>query len=192
VQTTNILQTPIEYLKGVGPIKADLLKKELGIFVYEDLLNHFPYRQIDKTVITPISSLNYQMEYVQVTGKIIDVDVLGDKRAIRLVAELADNSGATIELTWFQGISWIQKNIHVGNSYLVFGRLNFFNGKPQIVHPEIEVVNQLNVSPKNYLEPVYPTTEKLKARGISCRHRLICAINRNTHATGNKTNQPCS
>ena len=61
MQTTNILQTPIEYLKGVGPIKADLLKKELGIFVYEDLLNHFPYRHIDKTVITPISSLNYQM-----------------------------------------------------------------------------------------------------------------------------------
>jgi len=169
VQTTNILQTPIEYLKGVGPIKADLLKKELGIFVYEDLLNHFPYRHIDKTVITPISSLNYQMEYVQVTGKIIDIDVLGDKRAKRMVAELADNSGATIELTWFQGINWIQKNIHVGNTYLVFGRLNFFNGKPQIVHPEIEVVNQLNVSPKNYLEPVYPTTEKLKARGLSGR-----------------------
>ncbi|MGC8750231.1 ATP-dependent DNA helicase RecG [Hydrotalea sp.] len=169
MQTINILQTPIEYLKGVGPIKADLLKKELGIFVYEDLLNHFPYRHIDKTVITPISSLNYQMEYVQVIGKIIDIDVLGDKRTKRLIAELADNSGATIELTWFQGINWIQKNIHAGNTYLVFGRLNFFNGKPQIIHPEIEVVNQLNVSPKNYLEPVYPTTEKLKARGLSGR-----------------------
>ncbi len=169
VQTTNILQTPIEYLKGVGPLRADLLKKELSIFVYEDLLNHFPYRHIDKTVITPLASITFNTEYIQVMGKIIALDILGEKRAKRMVGQLTDQSGGMLELTWFQGISWIQKNIHIGATCLVFGKLTFFNGKPQLVHPEIELVQSQNFTAKNYLEPVYPTTEKLKARRLSGR-----------------------
>jgi len=169
VQTTNILQTPIEYLKGVGPLRADLLKKELSIFVYEDLLNHFPYRHIDKTVISPISSIQFNTEYIQVAGKLIALEVIGEKRARRMVGQLSDQSGAMLELTWFQGITWIQKNVQIGATYLVFGKVSFFNGKPQLVHPEIELKQPQNITAKNYLEPVYPATEKLKARGLSGR-----------------------
>lgn len=168
MQKVNILQTPIEYLKGVGPLRAELLKKELNIFVYEDLLNYFPYKHIDKTVVTPIAAINYNTEYIQLVGKIVSLEVLGEKRAKRLVGQLTDQSGSLLELTWFQGISWIQKNIHIGANYSVFGKLSFFNGKPQLVHPEIELLQQ-NFTTKNYLEPVYPATEKLKARGLSGR-----------------------
>ena len=91
----NILSSPIEYLKGVGPQRAEMLKKELGIFTFKDLLEHFPYRHIDKTVVTPISSIGPETDWVQIAGKLISCDVMGDKRAKRLVAEVADATGTT-------------------------------------------------------------------------------------------------
>lgn len=162
------LQNPIEYLKGVGPLRADLLKKELGIFTYEDLLNHFPFRHIDRTRVSVISELTQEADFAQVAGVVLQVEILGQRSGKRLVAQFKDKTGI-MELTWFKGINWIQKTIIPGQSYLVFGRLGFFNGRPQFVHPEVERIDSAQPMEKNYLEPVYPTTEKLKARGLGGR-----------------------
>lgn len=165
-QQNNILQTPIEYLKGVGPIKADLLRKELNIFTYNDLLNHFPLRHIDKTKISFIQEINPQTDYIQVAGKLENLHILGEKRSKRLIGYLKDKTGV-VELVWFQGINWVIKNLQEGSLYVVFGRAGFFNNTPQIVHPEIELYTPANAAGKNYLEPIYPTTEKLKAKTLN-------------------------
>jgi len=152
----------------VGPLRADLLKKELSIYTFADLLEHFPHRHIDKTKINRIADITPNFEYVQVVGKLMFIDVVGEGRGKRLVAQLKDASGL-LELAWFQGISWVQKNLIIGEAYLVFGKISFFSGKPQIVHPEIEVFTPASADTKSYLEPVYPATEKLKARGLNGR-----------------------
>ncbi|MGN6436212.1 MAG: ATP-dependent DNA helicase RecG [Agriterribacter sp.] len=158
----------MEYLKGVGPIKGDLLKKELQIFTFNDLLQHFPYRHIDKTEVKKIRDITPATEYIQVAGKIISCELMGEKRGKRLVAEISDGTG-TLELTWFQGINWVQKNIQLGEVYLVFGRLSFFMGRPQITHPETEIFTPEKSEGRSFLEPIYPTTEKLKVRGLNGR-----------------------
>ncbi|WP_051084356.1 ATP-dependent DNA helicase RecG [Segetibacter koreensis] len=163
-----MLDNPIEYLKGVGPLKADLLKKELALFTFGDLLEHFPLRHIDKTTINTIADISATTDYIQVAGTVDDLVILGEKRSKRLVARLKDKTG-TLELCWFQGINWIEKNIHSGRPYLVFGKAGFFNGKPQITHPEIELWSPSMAEGKDFLEPVYPTTEKLKAKGLNGR-----------------------
>ncbi|MDI9365909.1 MAG: ATP-dependent DNA helicase RecG [Flavobacterium sp.] len=167
-QLASILASPIEYLKGVGPLRADLLKKELSIYTFGDLLEHFPIRHIDKTKISRIAEIHPDTEYIQVVGKLLFFESIGENRAKRLVAQLRDDSGS-LELAWFQSISWVQKNLTPGVAYLVFGKVGFFNGKPQIVHPEIEAFEPAVAGAKTHLEPVYPSTEKLKARGFSGR-----------------------
>ena len=164
----NILSSPIEYLKGVGPQRAELLKKELGIFTFKDLLEHFPFRHIDKTIVTPIRDIDVNSEWVQIAGKLTSFGVAGDKRSKRLVGELADATGS-IELVWFQGVSYIEKSLITGQGYLVYGKVSFFNGQAQISHPEMEPLSQQHGETRNFLEPVYPSTEKLKARGLGGR-----------------------
>jgi ATP-dependent DNA helicase RecG len=164
----NILSSPVEYLKGVGPQRADLLKKELNIFTFDDLLNHFPYRHIDKTKIDLIATITPQTEFIQIAAVLISYEVIGQKAGKRLVAQVRDKTG-TLELTWFQGVNWIQKTLQQGQSYIIYGRVGFFNGKPQIVHPELEIPVPGQQEAKNFLEPVYPTTEKLKVRGLGGR-----------------------
>jgi ATP-dependent DNA helicase RecG len=164
--TPSILDSPIEYLKGVGPLKADLLKKELSIFTFGDLLEHFPLRHIDRTAIYKIADISINTDYIQIAGVLDDLVMLGEKRSKRLVAHLRDKTG-TIELCWFQGIHWVEKNLRVGQQYLVFGRTGFFNGKAQITHPEIEVFTPALSDGKSHLDPIYPTTEKLKAKGLN-------------------------
>ncbi|MFI5129611.1 MAG: ATP-dependent DNA helicase RecG [Chitinophagales bacterium] len=166
--TPNILSNPIEYLKGVGPQKGDLLKKELSIFTFRDLLEHFPYRHVDKTKISSIADINPQTEYIQVAGVLLNIEVTGGKGVRRLTAQLKDRTGF-LELTWFQGISWVQKTLQAGQSYLVFGKAGFYQNRPQIIHPEMEVLTQEKQEGKNFLEPVYPTTEKLRGRGLGGR-----------------------
>src|SRR5579871_522770 len=164
----DILSSPIEYLKGVGPQRADLLKKELGIFTFKDLLEHFPYRHIDKTKINLISEIAPQTEFIQVVGKVMSIEIIGEKRSKRLVVEIKDSSGV-LELVWFQGIAWVEKMLEIGKQYFVYGRISFFQGNAQITHPEIELFADENASAKNFLEPVYSSTEKLKARGLGGR-----------------------
>ncbi len=149
-------------------MRADILKKELNIFTFKDLLEHFPFRHVDKTQVQLIGDINYQTEYVQVAGKLMSIEVLGEKRGKRLVAEIKDASGV-LELVWFQGINWVQKTLEVGREYLVYGKAGFFNGVVQITHPEIEAFSAEKSDGKSFLEPVYPTTEKLKTRGLGGR-----------------------
>lgn len=138
------------------------------MYTFADLLEHYPHRHIDKTKVSKIKDINPQTEFIQVAGKLVYMEVVGERRGKRLVAQLQDDTG-TLELAWFQGISWVQKSLVTGMQYLVFGRTGFFNGKPQIVHPEIETFVPAKADGKNFLEPVYPTTEKLKARGLNGR-----------------------
>ena len=164
----NILSTPIEYLKGVGPVRAELLKKELEIHTFSDLLEHFPLRHIDKTIVGLIKDIRPDTDTIQVAGTLLFSEIVGAGRSKRLVAQVRDRSGI-LELTWFQGISWVTKILEPGTTYLIFGKTSFFNGKPQIVHPEIEVFVPAVAGGKPHLEPVYPSTEKLKARGLNGR-----------------------
>jgi ATP-dependent DNA helicase RecG len=167
-QISSILSSPIEYLKGVGPQRADLLKKELNIFTFNDLLEHYPYRHVDKTKVNLIREITPQTEYIQVAGVLVSFEVVGYKNNKRAVGQLKDQSGF-LELAWFQGLNWIQKTLQTGASYLVYGKVTFFQGRPQIVHPEIELLTEAKQEGKSYLEPIYPTTEKLKAKGLGGR-----------------------
>ncbi len=164
----SILGNPIEYLKGVGPLRAELLKKELGIFTFRDLLEHFPYRHVDRTKINLVREIRPDTEFIQVAGRITSVNVLGEQRSRRLVAELRDATGV-LELVWFQGVNGVQKLVQVGGEFLVYGRVGFFQGSPQLTHPEIEAFQGQVADRPEYLEPVYPTTEKLKIRGLGGR-----------------------
>mgnify|MGYP003513383371 FL=1 len=132
------------------------------------MLQHYPFRHVDKTKLDKIAGLSPNNEYAQVAGKITHIQILGEGRSRRLTAAVQDETGE-IELVWFQGINWIQKAIAVGQPYLVFGRLGFFMGKPQIAHPEIENFTAQQPQGKYYLEPMYPSTEKLKAKGLNGR-----------------------
>lgn len=154
-----------------------MLKKELGIFTFRDMLDHFPLRHIDKTVVNKISEINYNTDFIQISGKLVYVELIGERAGKRLVAQVRDGSGM-IELVWFQGIHWVQKMLHEGQDYLVWGRISFFNSKPQMSHPEIEPFTESKADGKNFLEPVYPTTEKLKARSLNGRQlgKLMAAL----------------
>ncbi len=145
-----------------------MLRKDLNIFTFRDLLEHYPIRHIDKTKVGLISSITEATDYIQVNGRLVFYEITGEKRARRLIAHLKDSTG-TLELTWFQGINWVEKILKEGEYYLVYGKPSFFNGKPQISHPEIELVSDAKADGKAFLEPIYSTTEKLKVRGLNGR-----------------------
>lgn len=154
-----------------------MLRKELNIFTFRDLLEHFPLRHIDKTRVSMISDIHAQTDYIQIAGKLVDMGITGEKRGRRLVAYIKDKSGV-LELTWFQGINWVQKSLQPGQDYLVYGKTGFFNGKPQMTHPELELLAGVKADGKAFLEPIYPTTEKLKARSLNGRQigKLTAAL----------------
>ncbi|MEO8795116.1 MAG: ATP-dependent DNA helicase RecG [Daejeonella sp.] len=157
-----ILKTPIEYLKGVGPQKADVLKKELNIFTYSDLLHHYPFRYIDRTRFYKINELNDELPAVQVLGRIFSKEIIGEKRSRRLIVKLKDETGF-LELVWFQSIKWIDNALKLNAVYIVFGKPSSFNSKISISHPEMEIYNPDNKKQGNIaLQPVYSSTEKLK------------------------------
>jgi ATP-dependent DNA helicase RecG len=159
------LQTPIEYLKGVGPQRADLLKKELQIFTYQDLLLHYPFRYIDRSKYYKISELHPDLPNVQIKGKLRFIGIAGDKRAKRLVAQLYDETG-TIDLIWFKGIKWIQPALKEGVEYLIFGKPTSYNHRINIAHPDIELVSSTPTEISGNLQPVYSSSEKLNAKGL--------------------------
>ena len=146
-----------------------MLRKELGIFTFADLLEHYPLRHIDRTKIEPIQNITPETEFIQVKGILHNVEMLGERQAKRLTAHVTDDTG-TVELIWFQGINWVQKSLKEGEKYIAYGKAGFFNGHPQITHPEMELLSDAMAAGKPFLEPVYPTTEKLKARGLTARN----------------------
>ena len=145
--------------------RAELLRKELNISTFRDLIEHYPLRHVDKTQIDKIGKIPPGSEYVQVAGKLLGLQLTGQGRARRLVGLLKDDTGI-MELVWFQGIQWVQKGLQTDTHYKVFGKVSYFMGKPQIAHPEMEKFTGGEIKGKNYLEPVYPSTEKLKAKGL--------------------------
>lgn len=162
----SILHTPIEYLKGVGPQRGELLRKELEIGTYEDLLHHFPFRYFDRTAITRIDTINDETEYVQLSGKIVNVGEEGEGRKKRMSATLYDETGR-INLVWFQSLAWVKKNIEEYGQYVVFGKVSSFNGSYSITHPEIESYARANAIAG--MQPVYSSTARLTAMGLNNR-----------------------
>ncbi|MCW4468782.1 ATP-dependent DNA helicase RecG [Flavobacterium sp. MFBS3-15] len=160
-----LLETPIEYLKGVGPARGDLLRKELGIHKYGDLLHLFPNRYIDRTRYYKISELLNNNAEVQVVGKILNLKTVGEKKA-RLVATFSDGTGE-MELVWFQGQKWIRENIKINVPYVVFGKATAFNGMFNMAHPEMELLSEHEQSLRSAMQPIYPSTEKLSQKGIT-------------------------
>lgn len=163
------LDTPIEYLKGVGPKRADLLKKELQIYTFRDLLYYFPFRYTDRSKYFKINEISSDASYVQIKGKIRNMQVVGQKRGKRLSAWLQDDTGK-IELLWFKGIRWFKDAFNEDTEYIVFGKPSLFNNRFNIPHPEIEPASERKDNLGNTLQGFYNTTEKLKSRGLSSRN----------------------
>jgi len=164
----NLLETPIEYLKGVGPARGELLRKELGIHKYGDLINLFPNRYIDRTRYYKINELQNTNAEVQIIGKIIHIKTVEQKKGKRLVATFIDDTGE-MELVWFQGQKWIRENLKLNTVYVIFGKCTSFNGQFNMAHPEMELLAEHEQNLRSAMQPVYPSTEKLTQRGISNR-----------------------
>ena len=160
------LQTPIDYLKGVGPNRADLLRSELGIKTYQDLINLFPNRYIDRTRYYKISELQRNNAEVQITGIITGFREVAQKRGKRLIAEFKDDTG-TMELVWFRGQKWIRESLKIGKPYVIFGKTNWFSGKYSMPHPEIELQSEHENNLRSAMQAIYPSTEKLSNKGIT-------------------------
>ncbi|WNM18645.1 ATP-dependent DNA helicase RecG [Flavobacterium capsici] len=167
--SNSLLQTPIEYLKGVGPQRGELLRKEIGIHKYEDLVNFFPNRYIDRTRYYKINELNNNVAEVQIIGKIIHIKTVEfGKAKKRLVATFVDDTGE-MELVWFQGQKWIRESLKLNIPYVIFGKVTNFNGQYNMAHPEMELFTEHEKSLRSAMQPIYPSTEKLTNKGISNR-----------------------
>lgn len=176
VKSHNILDTPIEYLKGVGAKRAEMLQKDLQIFTFGDLLNHFPFRYIDKTQLHLIADLNPDSPYIQVKGRLSTPNLLGEGRTRRLSAYLTDDQGDSIELVWFQNAAAVKTYLKAGGIYIAFGRPNQYRDKWSLPHPEMEAIDdEASIDLAARIQPVYSTTEKLKMRGLDSKslHRLL-------------------
>ena len=163
----HILETPIDYLKGVGPTRADLLKKELHIFTYGDLLHHYPFRYIDKSIVYKIADLTADMPFIQLKGQIIKFEEKGQKNSKRLIAHFKDETGI-LELLWFKGTRWIKSGVKLHTDYIVFGRPTAYKGIFNIVHPELDLQEE-EQQISSSLQAVYHSTELLNAKGLSSR-----------------------
>ena len=159
--------TPIEYLKGIGPQRGAIINKELNIFTFADLIQHYPFRYEDRTRFYRITELSDDNQYVQLKGTIKKKELIGTGFKKRLVAYLSDGTGE-IELVWFQGINWINDKVKTGTEYVVFGKPSRFGHRFNIAHPEIDVVTE-NMEKGGFLQPVYPLTEKLRAKHVDSK-----------------------
>ena len=163
---SDILNTSIEFLKGVGPNRAKLLNSELKISTFKDLLFQFPFRYIDKTSYHKISEIQSINSEIQIIGKISDLKEIGIGKKKRLVAKIIDDTGI-IDLVWFKTNRWLIDSIKLNTKYIAYGKLNSYNGKHSIAHPELELYNNENVKKRTKLTAVYPSTELLNRRGIT-------------------------
>ena len=158
------VDTPIEYLKGVGPARAQLLQRELDIYTYGDLLEYFPYRYVDRSQVSTIRDINIDEPYVVLRGTIHDLHTIGNGKSMRLSAQLRDATGQ-IELVWFQGLKWIRESLKPDTEYIVMGKPSVFNDHINIAHPDLERADRESASNIKYI-PIYSSTEKLKAKGL--------------------------
>lgn len=165
IRSQSVFDTPVTYLQGVGPQRADLLSKELKIFTFNDLLHFFPFRYVDRTKFYKVNEINSEMSYVQLYGKITHSAIVGKKFNQRLIVDFEDSSG-NLELIWFQGIKWITKKLLPGKDYIVFGKVSIYNGRFSIAHPSLEEFTPENIKSLKGLKPMYSSTEILKQKGL--------------------------
>ena len=165
----DFLNTSITYLKGVGPKRAELLNKELNIYTYNDLLNYFPFRYVDKSKFHKVNEIRNDLTYVQLKGKISNIQIIGEGRGKRASAFFSDETGE-IELIWFKGIKWLKDKFKTNEEYIVFGKPSIFNKKFNIAHPEVEIVSKENQILGEKLQAYYSSTEKLNSRGLNSKN----------------------
>lgn len=177
--STDILQSSIAYVKGVGPARAKLLEQEMGIFKCQDLLHFFPNRYIDRTRYFKINELQQNDSEVQIVGVVTSLQSVKQKRGSRLVATFKDPTGQ-MELVWFQGAKWIKENIKLNTPYVIFGKTKFYKGYT-MAHPEMELLESHKKSLSTVMQPVYPSTELLQKRGVS--HKTVSKMVQNLFLT---------
>jgi ATP-dependent DNA helicase RecG len=164
-------QKNIEFVKSVGPQKAAILRKELGIETVEDLIYHFPYRYADRSKFYTIAALNADLPYVQLKGIVTNIKAFGNKRTTRLQAVFKDETGS-MDLVWFQGITWIRDSVKAGSPYVIFGKPTLFNSTWNMVHPEMEELEKFMAQPYKGFQPFYFTTEKSKKHALDSKGLL--------------------
>ena len=191
--TPSFLDTPISYLKGIGPQRAEVLQKELFIFTYKDLITHYPFRYVDRTQFHSVREVVEDLAYYQLRGHIIEIDFVGDKRAKRLVAKFRDSSGV-IELVWFQGAKWMAEKLKSNTEYIVYGKATAFMGRFNMAHPDINFITPEFLASQSSFQSVYNSTEKLKFRNLDsdgirkCMRLLIIQLSeQNIQETLTKT-----
>lgn len=167
---SSYLSGKIEFVKGIGPLRAELLQKELGIHLIEDLLLDFPIRYVDRTKFTDISEAFVDGQDVQIKGVLKDFRIVGQGRGRRLVALLADDTGQ-MELVWFKSIEWVSNHLTRGVEYVVNGRVSRFRSQYNIAHPELETASKKNIKTFQTFIPIYRSTEKLTKRGLDTKGR---------------------
>ena len=172
MSTSHFFESDLATLRGMTPARLSLLQSELGLFTFGDLIQYFPFRYEDRTLLTPIAEINDQMENVQFIGRIKYKEKIGVGRRERLVAECCDETGC-IELVWFQGVKWIEKSLVSGVDFLFYGKPGVFNGQIQMTHPEMEVYKGPQISEK-FFQPIYPLTEKLRKKYVDSK--LIASL----------------
>lgn len=176
------LDTSIEFLKGVGPKRAELLSEELGISTFGDLLFHFPFRYEDRSKFYQIAEINGELPYVQLKGQITFIEEMGDRYRKRLVAKFRDESGV-VDLVWFKGVKYFKKSLKTNQTYILFAKPNLYKGHLNLVHPELQTLEEYKKQISSNISPVYPSTEKLNRSGLGGRQiqklsrNLLSAIN---------------
>ncbi len=168
------LHTLIDQIPGLLPVKADMLKKSLGLFTVGDVISHYPYKYIDKSKVYGVNEINENVSFIQLSGIIEDIRIEGEGYKKRLVAEFEDQTGS-IQLVWFQSIEWHKKRLISGKQYLVFGKPNKFGNKYSITHPEVKQILSDQEIELSGFQPIYTTSETMKKRGMDSQgmHKLI-------------------
>ena len=163
-----MINTPIAYLKGVGPLKANLLQSELHINTFADLLEFYPFRYIDRSQFYKINQLQQNTAEVQIIGKITSISTIEQQKGNRLVAQFTDGTHV-MDLVWFKGVKWIKSNLKTNIPYVAFGKLNWFNGIPNMPHPDLELLSEFEKGIQTKMQAIYPSSEKLLAKGLNNR-----------------------
>ncbi|WP_329806537.1 ATP-dependent DNA helicase RecG [Flavobacterium facile] len=185
----NLLETPIEYLKGVGPQRGDLLRKEMNIHKYGDLINLYPNRYIDRTRYFKINQLVNSNSEVQIVGKVVHIKTIDQgKGKSRLVATFLDNTGQ-MELVWFQGQKWVKESLKINTVYVIFGKVTQFGSVFNMAHPEMELLEEHKSALRSAMQPVYPSTEKLNNKGVTNKviNKMMMQLFSETHQLFSET-----
>lgn len=179
----NLLDTPIEYLKGVGPQRGDLLRKEMNIHKYGDLIHLYPNRYIDRTRYFKINQLINSNSEVQIVGKVVHIKTIDQgKGKSRLVATFLDDTGQ-MELVWFQGQKWVKESLKLNTVYVIFGKVTQFGSVFNMAHPEMELLEEHKTTLRSAMQPVYPSTEKLNNKGVTNKviNKMMMQLFSETH-----------